>query len=621
MSEKKDLLFITFLTLVQSSVSSAATKGYCDSPNLPNGQADGKGDSSSWTGSFSCMSGFTLVGNTALKCRNGQWSGSFPHCVVLDGCDPDDLPQIKNGRRFSYKTSRYRGGVYKYSCHKGFARVGHALVWCDGGKWSSSESDAPVCAKTGCNTDLVSRIHNGHTVVEEEGAIVRFHCKEGSKLEGPKRIHCDGEKWSDNPPHCLSPASRPSLAIEVAGNIAPNIAVGDLITIVCNAKGGNPSPALSLYLNHTEVGEPRYTQNTHSFQASAKDNSASVMCSAINSQTISPITSEIFLNILFGPTSVLITPSSESACLHAKAQVCQEPGEETRLTCQSSPSNPPAILHWAVMDARDGKDLIDINDPVTDTSWDDFGWVTSSTIQLKHIQDQSYVRVQCTATNTALQRKVKDVIMVEMSSPPDSVRISHHPEHPNPGETVSLKCVASPSVPAADLRWILISKGEQEEHKPEEEIEMIGGGWQATSVLKFEAREHGEVVVECIASHQGLVDDTVAHVRVIEIGQGKKMAKDRELDRKENTNENRINEDLSAQEKSTNTNSMTKSQSLAPESFSELEELIETKPVIEERPEEITNEPSAVKDSKSVNGSIKKSFKYILLIICLVLLF
>jgi len=472
------------------------------------------------------MSGFTLVGNTALKCRNGQWSGSFPHCVVLDGCDPDDLPRIKNGRRFSYKTSRYRGGVYKYSCHKGFTRVGHTLVWCDDGKWSSSESDAPVCAKSGCNTDLVSRIHNGHTVVEEEGAIVRFHCKEGSKLEGPKRIHCDGEKWSDNPPHCL-----------------------------------------------------------------------------------------------IGPTSVLITPSSESPCLHAKAQVCQEPGEETRLTCQSSPSNPPAILHWAVVDARDGKDLIDINDPVTDTSWDDFGWVTSSTIQLKHIPDQSYVRVQCTATNTALQRKVKDVIMVEMSSPPDSVRISHYPEHPNPGETVSIKCVASPSVPAADLRWILIRKGEQEEHKPEEEIENIGGGWQATSVLKFEAREHGEVVVECIASHQGLVDDTVAHVRVIKIGQGKKMENDRELSTKENTNENRINEELSAQEKSTSTNSMKKTISIAPESSSELEELIETESVIEiQRPEEITNEPSAVKDSKSVNGSIKQSFTYISLIICLVLL-
>ena len=62
----------------------------------------------------------------------------------------------------------------------------------------------PLFIETGCNTDLVSRIHNGHTVVEEEGAIVRFYCKEGSKLEGPKRIHCDGEKWSDNPPHCLS---------------------------------------------------------------------------------------------------------------------------------------------------------------------------------------------------------------------------------------------------------------------------------------------------------------------------------------------------------------------------------------------------------------------------------
>jgi len=38
MSEMKDLLFITFLTLVQSSVSSAASKGYCDSPNLPMGR-------------------------------------------------------------------------------------------------------------------------------------------------------------------------------------------------------------------------------------------------------------------------------------------------------------------------------------------------------------------------------------------------------------------------------------------------------------------------------------------------------------------------------------------------------------------------------------------------------
>ena len=64
-------------------------------------------------------------------------------CAIPDGCVPGDLPDVEHGRKYSYKSKRYRGGVYKYSCYKGYQRIGASLVWCEGGRWSGS---ATVCA-------------------------------------------------------------------------------------------------------------------------------------------------------------------------------------------------------------------------------------------------------------------------------------------------------------------------------------------------------------------------------------------------------------------------------------------------------------------------------------------
>ena len=117
----------------------------CKPPLLHNGHVDGSGSSSSWTGSLSCLPSFTLVGNSKVKCREGQWSGDIPVCTKLEGCDPGDLPGVKHGRKYSYANSRYRGGVYKYSCYKGYHLVGSNIVWCDEGRWSVGEQET-VCA-------------------------------------------------------------------------------------------------------------------------------------------------------------------------------------------------------------------------------------------------------------------------------------------------------------------------------------------------------------------------------------------------------------------------------------------------------------------------------------------
>ena len=36
-------------------------KGSCEAPEVENGEVSGKGDANSWTGTFSCKNGFTLV--------------------------------------------------------------------------------------------------------------------------------------------------------------------------------------------------------------------------------------------------------------------------------------------------------------------------------------------------------------------------------------------------------------------------------------------------------------------------------------------------------------------------------------------------------------------------------
>jgi hypothetical protein len=66
---------------------------------------------------------------------------------------------------------------------------------------------------------------------------------------------------------------------------------------------------------------------------------------------------------------------------------------------------------------------------------------------------QRFEPVQCTATNTALQHKVKDKMMVTMSSPPTPVSNSYQPHQPASGVAVKVRCVSSPCVPPAHLYY------------------------------------------------------------------------------------------------------------------------------------------------------------------------
>ena len=91
-------------------------------------------------------------------------------------------------------------------------------------------------------------------------------------MEGSKALFCNGTHWNGTKPTCLgkrlahlyiihkmpfivSP-SPPSLSIYIEGTKTenPSVSKGDYVTLSCKSGGGNPGPALTLYLGGEIVG-------------------------------------------------------------------------------------------------------------------------------------------------------------------------------------------------------------------------------------------------------------------------------------------------------------------------------------------------------------------------------
>ena len=53
------------------------------------------------------------------------------------------MPDISHGSKREYKSSLFRGAVFKYSCKRGFKTFGSSLVHCKGDGWDLSS--LPAC--------------------------------------------------------------------------------------------------------------------------------------------------------------------------------------------------------------------------------------------------------------------------------------------------------------------------------------------------------------------------------------------------------------------------------------------------------------------------------------------
>ena len=142
----------------------AETKDLCQQPNVVNGHVTVVTDTNNvFSGSVECDNGYTLVGRDRIKCRNGIWSSSTPVCTRkwtlislgtpldfhsyfhvsdIGSCEVRDLPEVKNARRIMVRP--YRGSVVRFKCRRGYHLFGPRLFHCvDHKEWSHLE--APVC--------------------------------------------------------------------------------------------------------------------------------------------------------------------------------------------------------------------------------------------------------------------------------------------------------------------------------------------------------------------------------------------------------------------------------------------------------------------------------------------
>ncbi|KAJ8980395.1 hypothetical protein NQ317_009389 [Molorchus minor] len=110
---------------------------------------------------------------------------------------------LKNGK----VKRRQRGRFVKFICNSGYLLAGERYSTCINGSWDPLP---PKCVRPTCMNKVRPPV-NGLIYPSHSGAALHFFCKPGYDLRGPTDIYCDGLKWDNNPPICLTSNTKPRL--------------------------------------------------------------------------------------------------------------------------------------------------------------------------------------------------------------------------------------------------------------------------------------------------------------------------------------------------------------------------------------------------------------------------
>ncbi|XP_020290195.1 nephrin isoform X2 [Pseudomyrmex gracilis] len=168
--------------------------------------------------------------------------------------------------------------------------------------------------------------------------------------------HASNAKLTENVvgTHTITVIFPPSRLIVTGYEEGSTIVAGTVLRLSCIATTGNPPPTLTWYKNDRKIpGTTRQRDQSVSSDltilVNASDNNAHVRCEAMNSATEIPLLKILVLKVYFPPERVYITRDPHD--FHA--------GQEGRIMCESSSSNPAAEMSWwkngiPVPDTRNG---------------------------------------------------------------------------------------------------------------------------------------------------------------------------------------------------------------------------------------------------------------------------
>ena len=167
--------------------------------NPSNGQVSIIDNTVGGIASYTCTTGYTLVGSETRICQSdGSWSESAPDCRIIR-CG--GLSNPSNGRVSI--TNDIPGGVASYTCNSGYTLVGRDTRTCqDDGSWSGI---SPICRRVRCN--VLPSISNGEVQFSSDiifpGSTATYNCIAGYRLVGEATRTCqESGQWSGQVPFC-----------------------------------------------------------------------------------------------------------------------------------------------------------------------------------------------------------------------------------------------------------------------------------------------------------------------------------------------------------------------------------------------------------------------------------
>lgn len=514
-----------------------SSAGVCSAPTVANGVVSGEvsEDGRIYVATITCHEGFERVGKARIKCMDGTWSAHTPACTRIGSCQLRNLAEVKNARRIIVRP--YRGSVVRYKCSPEYKLFGPKMVHCiDHNTWSTKR--APVCVRRGCDETKMQQLSYGQSEKLFKGAVYKFSCEQGAILSGSSAVYCDGQRWNDTAPICISPPGEPALLMKVDGEperADPILRAGQHVHMRCSARGGNPLPVLTFFRNGQPVegSTPRPYQNTLTFVAAPKDNGAVYWCRADNQADQPAMTTELKLNVLFPPEHLSIDGPS---MLTGR--------QEGDFVCRASASNLPSELTFKVTSARshDGdllSDLLErgylkvdkakgdwIEGRGDDSEGEPAGWAAKKTLtllpELAQIAGQlgDSLTVQCHVADPYNERRIliqdtKTVALID--SKPVAERLSltgTGPTKVRQGEPSTFACTANQD--DVLIKWRITGNRQTAELTGVPDRE----SGTARLVLDPKVIPHGsqDVVVECLASNPEFYDgDMVAYAHLVEI--------------------------------------------------------------------------------------------------------
>ncbi|KAK3849999.1 hypothetical protein Pcinc_043269, partial [Petrolisthes cinctipes] len=319
---------------------------------------------------------------------------------------------VVEGRSEGERVVVEKGGSLALQCVAGEARPPSTLTWLADG------------------VPLTSGVVEAHRV---EGSGRGRGWRVRSELEVRVGAQDDGRRYTCQATHPAITTTPLTTSVTLAVLHAPSpprisryragqvVTAGQEVRLTCRATDGFPRPVLTWSRNPgplspsaiataTAATTAFTAASTLRFTATAKDDGAEYVCSAVNDVLQQPLSTVVTLIVYYPPGEV-----------HIRGPRRVGEGRPLNLTCDTSQSNPPAILLWKIQGER-VKGLRE-----TKTRLGSGGWVTTSHLTWHGVRSRQVteVTVECRAVNPAVDRSVTKTVTIIVTRPAGAPRFGN----------------------------------------------------------------------------------------------------------------------------------------------------------------------------------------------------